>query len=282
MTKKYDEDKRNLLKLGIGGVAAVGFTALSARETQAQLLSTGIDSGSVLAKLKKEGKVRIGYSQTKPWFQKDAKSGNLVGIYYDVAQELAKALEIEAEYHEVTWANATIGLLKGDYDIFGSSLFYTMPRALVVNYIGPMWRKGRLVVTHKDNAGRFKSAADFNKEDVTFSINVGSAEENWVSTTFPKAKIITTTGNITLSAEPMRAKKADLWATGDLDALLFAKKNSSWAHVIEPDNPIGVTANTWAIRYGDPEWKDFLDMWADKMVTSGFMQERYDYYLNKG
>ena len=281
MTKRFDQDKRTSLKVGVGSVAALGLAAAATREAQAQILDSGIDPKSVLARLKKDGKLRVGYSQTNPWFRKDAKSGNLIGIYHDVALELAKALEIEAEFHEVSWANATVGLRKGDFDVFGSSLFYTMPRALVVNYIGPMWRKGRLVVTHKDNADRFKSAADFNNEDVTFSVNVGSAEENWVKTSFPKAKIITTSGNITLSAEPVRTKKADLWATGDLDALLFESKNRSWAHIIDRENPVGLTANTWAIRYGDTAWKFFLDMWADKMVTSGFMQERFDHYLKE-
>jgi ABC-type amino acid transport substrate-binding protein len=260
MTNEHDANKRNTLKLGGAGILAAGLAtaAGSTREAHAQILDSGIDPKSVLANLKKEGVLRVGYSQTKPWFQKSAKTGKLTGIYFDVMEELAKALEIKAEYQEVSWSNATVGLRKGDFDVFGSSLFYTMPRALVVNYVGPMWRKGRLAVTHKDNAGRFKTSADFNKEDVTFSVNVGSSEENWV-----------------------RAKKADLWATGDLDAILFARKNASWAHIIDRDNPSGLTANTWAIRYGDIAWKNFLDMWSDKMVTSGFMQERFDHYLDE-
>jgi len=283
MTNEHDANKRNTLKLGGAGILAAGLAtaAGSTREAHAQILDSGIDPKSVLANLKKEGVLRVGYSQTKPWFQKSAKTGKLTGIYFDVMEELAKALEIKAEYQEVSWSNATVGLRKGDFDVFGSSLFYTMPRALVVNYVGPMWRKGRLAVTHKDNAGRFKTSADFNKEDVTFSVNVGSSEENWVKMNFPKAKVIATSGNIILAAEPVRAKKADLWATGDLDAILFARKNASWAHIIDRDNPSGLTANTWAIRYGDIAWKNFLDMWSDKMVTSGFMQERFDHYLDE-
>ncbi|MBT3361887.1 MAG: transporter substrate-binding domain-containing protein [Rhodospirillales bacterium] len=284
MRKQFDTSRRDMMKLavGAGGVAA-GLAAAggSMREAHAQLLDSGVDSNSVLARIKKENKLRVGYSQTVPWFQKSAKTGGLIGIYHDVAEKLAKALEVEAEYHEVSWANATVALRKGDFDVFGSSLFYTMPRALVVNYVGPMWHKGRLAVVHKDNAGRFKSAADFDNPDVTFSVNIGSSEENWVKTTFPKAKIITTSGNITLAAEPVRAKKADIWATGDLDAVLFARKNSRWAHVVNEKTPIGMTANTWAIRYGDDAWKYFLDMWADHMVTSGYMKERYDHYLGE-
>lgn len=286
MTDHHDPSKRDALRMaaGLGGLGlAAGLLAEAGtvREAHAQLLESGIDPNSVLARVKQEGKLKVGYAQTVPWFQKSAADGKLTGIYYDVVERLAAELEVEAEYQEVTWANATVGLRKGDFDLFGSSLFYTIPRALVVNYIYPLWRKGRLVVTHKDNADRFKSAADFNSPDVTFSVNVGSAEENWVKTTFPEAKVVATTGNITLSAEPVRAHKADLWATGDLDAILFARKNDSWAHIVDSDHPIGLTPNTWAIRYGDTAWKFFLDMWANHMAGSGFVQERYDHYLNE-
>ena len=282
MTQDLDTSRRHMMKLALsaGGMAAgLAAAGTSMREAHAQMLESGVDPDSVLARIKKDNKLRVGYSQTVPWFQKSAKTGQLVGIYYDVAQKLAEALEVEAEYQEVSWANSTVSLRKGDFDVFGSSLFYTMPRALVVNYVGPMWHKGRLAVVHKDNAGRFKSDADFNSPDVTFSVNIGSSEENWVKTTYPDAKIITTSGNITLAAEPVRAKKADIWATGDLDAVLFARKNASWAHIVNEATPIGMTANTWAIRYGDTAWKFFLDMWADHMVASGFMKERYEHYL---
>ena len=277
-------NKRSFLKsaLGIGGVFSLAgaiSTTAPLKDLQAQMLESGIGKDSVLGRIKKDGKIVVGYSQTVPWFQKDAKSGNLQGIYFDVCEQLGHELEVKMEYKEVSWANSTVGLRKGDFDIFGSSLFYTMPRALVVNYINPMWHKGRLVITHKDKAGKFRSAADFNSPDVTFSVNIGSSEENWVKLRFPKAKIITTSGQIALSAEPVRTGKADLWATGDLDAILYQRRNERWAVIIDQENPIDTNANTWAIRYGDPEWKFFLDMWADKMVASGYMKERYEHYL---
>ncbi len=278
--------KRTFMKsaLGLGGLgiaakALGGFG--STGEAYAQLLESGIDEKSVLARVKKEGVLKVGYAQTLPWFHKDAKTNALAGIYYDVVEALAKELEVKVEYSEVSWANSTIGLRKGDYDLFGSSLFYTVPRALVVAYTAPLWHKGHLALTHKDNARRFKSIADFNRPDVTFSINVGTREEHVLKVMFPKAKIITTSGQIVLSAEPVRTKKADLWVSGDLDVLLFAKKNSTWAHVIDSNHPFGRGANTWATRYGDPAWKFFLDMWVDNAVESGLVQQRYDHYFKE-
>lgn len=273
--------KRAFMKtaLGLGGLAAGAALPASGwlREAQAQLLESGIDANSALARVKKGGTLKVGYAQTPAWFYRDAKANKLAGIYFDVAEAFAKELEVKLDYQEVAWANATVGLRKGDFDIFVSSLFYTIPRALVVNYVAPMWHKGHLAICHKDNAGRFKSTADFNKPDVTFSVNVGTREEHVLKMLFPKAKIITTTGQVALSAEPVRAKKADLVVMGDLDTLAFAAKNA-WAHVVDEANPFGRGANTWAVRYGDTAWKFFLDMWADNMVESGFMQERFNYY----
>ncbi|HEV8672522.1 MAG TPA: transporter substrate-binding domain-containing protein [Methylomirabilota bacterium] len=272
--------KRGFMKaaLGLGSVAVT--TRLGGgwlREAHGQLLESGIDPKSVLARVKKDATLKVGYAQTPAWFYKDAKTNKLAGIYYDVAENFAKELEVKLDYQEVSWANATVDLRKGDFDVFVSSLFYTIPRALVVNYVAPMWHKGHLAICHRDAASRFKSAADFNRPDVTFSVNVGTREEHVLKMLFPKAKIITTSGQIALSAEPVRTKKADLVVMGDLDVMAFAAKNS-WAHIVDEGHPFGRGANTWAIRHGDPTWKFFLDMWADNMVESGFMQERFNHY----
>src|SRR3954447_3543992 len=39
------------------------------------MLETGVRDDSVLAKVRKESVLRVGYAQTGPWFYKDAKTG---------------------------------------------------------------------------------------------------------------------------------------------------------------------------------------------------------------
>jgi ABC-type amino acid transport substrate-binding protein len=285
MDEAIDVGKRDLMRTvaTVGVAAGAGLVVGRAviQEAQAQLLESGVDANSVLAKIKKDSGLKIGYAQTPPWFYQDAKTGQLTGIYKDVCDILERDLEIQLEFVEVSFANATVGLRKGDFDLFGSSLTYTVPRALVVNYVGPLWSKGTLAVTHKDFADRFKTIADFNHEDVIFSQNAGSAEESRMQQLFPKAKMTTTTGQLTLSAEPVRAKKAHLFVTGDSDALLLAKRNPGWAVVVDPAHPFDKKPATWAIRYGDPSWKQFLDMWANAMVIGGRVEAVYQDYMAK-
>ena len=57
--------------------------------------------------------MRVGYSQTGPWFYKDAKTGELGGIYKDVVERLAKEMQVKVEWKEVTFQNSTVGLRRG-------------------------------------------------------------------------------------------------------------------------------------------------------------------------
>lgn len=286
MSKEIDSGRRGLLT----GVAMAGATvgaaglltgAGSIREAHAQMLETGISEKSVLAKVRKEGVLKAGYAQTGPWFYKDAKTGEIGGIYKDCVEKLAAEMQIKVEWSEVTFANATVGLRRGDFDLFGSSAVYTMARASSVNYVGPLYSKGTLCLAHKDNAARFKTAADFNDPSVTISVTAGASEEGRIATLFPKAKVVTTTGQVTLGAEPVRAKRADLWISGDSDVILFAKRNSSWAYAVDPDHPFDKRPNTWMIRYGDPEWKAFLDFYATFLVVNGEVQRLFEHHMAK-
>ena len=285
MSEKSTINRRSFMRgaLGAGGtVAAAGAIAasLSIRDAYAQLLKSGISNDSALARMKKTGKLKVGYSQTKPNFYLDAKTNKLRGIFYDATQFLGQQCEVEIEYTEVLWANATVGLRKGDFDLFVSSLTYTVPRGLVIVYAGPIHHKGFIAVTHKDNAGRFKTAADLNRENVTFAVTLGDASGNMVKVDFPKAKIRTIQGQLTLLGEAVRTKQADAFIGGDFDGEVFAA-SADWAHAIDPTHPFNLLPNTWACRYGDPEWKFFLDMFCDRMVSSGFMGERFRAYRDE-
>jgi ABC-type amino acid transport substrate-binding protein len=283
MSNKVDDGKRDFLRQAtlLTAAGAVG-AAMMPETALAQVLETGVREDSILAKCRREGVLRVGFAQTGPWFYKDAKTGELNGVYKDVVEALAKELQIKVDWKEVTFANATIALRKGDFDLFGSSLTYLVSRAIAVDFVGPYYSRGSLLLCHKDNADRFKTAADANKADVTFSVTAGASEEPRIPLLFPaKPKVITATGEISLGAEPVRAKKADVWISGDVDVVLLAKRNDSWAHVIDPGNPLDRRPNTLAIRYGDPEWKSFMDFYGRYLTVNGEVERLLKHHVEK-
>jgi polar amino acid transport system substrate-binding protein len=273
-----DVSKRGLLTgaLAVGaGTTAMSFLS---REANAQLLESGIDKNSVLAKVKKGGTLEVGFAQLPLWFFKDPKTGELRGVYKELVDMLAKDLEMTVNWHEVTFANSTIGLRSGDYDLFGSSATYTVPRATVCNYVGPLWAKGSLAVIRKADADKFKTAADLDNPDVTIAVNAGSSDEQRMPRLFPKAKFIAVAGQYSMAAEPVRGGRAAACIVGDTEAIALARRNPDWAATVEPKNSLDKRPNTWMVRYGDVPWRQFLDTWCGYVVASGEVQRLYDKY----
>ena len=110
MSDTINDGKRDFLRgAAVLGVASGVVAAMSApREAMAQMLETGIREDSSLAKIRKEGVMRVGYSQTGPWFYKDAKTGELGGIYKDAAQHLLVRRETIANRQSVSRETANI------------------------------------------------------------------------------------------------------------------------------------------------------------------------------
>ena len=96
---------------------------------------------------RKEGVLRVGYAQTGPWFYKDAKTGELGGIYKDVVDQLAARLQVKVDCKEVTFANSTVGAaarrlrpVRLVADLHGRA------RARRWTIVGPLYSKGSLLL----------------------------------------------------------------------------------------------------------------------------------------
>ena len=48
-----------------------------------------------------------------------------------------------------------------------------------------------------------------------------------------------------------------------------------------PRSPIDKRPNTWAVRYGDTEWKHFLDFWAVFLTVNGEMERLFKLHMEK-
>ena len=263
-------------------VIGAGLTAMGgARPAAAQLLDTDIDPKSVLAKMGQGQTLQVGYAQTPLWFYKDAKTGELRGVYKDLVEMLAQDLEMKVNWQEVSFADLTVGLRKGDFDLFGSSSIYTVPRSLVADYVGPLWSKGSLALIRREDAGKYKTIADLNRPDVTFSVNAGASEEQRIPLLFPKAKVIAITGQDVMAAEPVRTGRATAFVAGDSDIIVLASHNADWAQIVDVDHPFDKRPNTWMIRYGDPAWRSFLNTWITYVIGNGTVERIYNQYLQQ-
>jgi ABC-type amino acid transport substrate-binding protein len=236
---------------------------------------------SVLAKIKKDGVLKVCYAQLSPESYKDPKTGEWVGVQVDLVQMLADWMKIKIEKVEVTWDVAVVSLGRGDCDLM-SALIYNAPRAMQVNYVRSFWSKPIDALIPKGNPKGFKQSSDLNDAGVKLAVVLGSREHETVQRLFPKATILA-------QRVQNEAQVIDMVKRGDADAAILPvitikwwldiPENGAFGKAAFPDAPFGKAPFGWAVRYGDSDWKDFLDAFSIYVTENDISKKLYDDYL---
>jgi len=239
-------------------------------------------AGSVLAKVKSEGTLKVCFAQTTPDAFKDTRSGKWSGVFVDLTNELADWMKVKVEPVEVTFATVILSLNRGDCDLFGASLLYNAPRAMEIDYIIPFAAKGMNAVIRAGNPKHFTRPEDFNREDVTLAAVAGSRDYEVAKRSFPKAKLLSlnTPTDIQLFEAVRRGDADAAFANGITIRWWLRAPDHDWATVAFADD-FSTQPNGWAIRYGDPAWKDFLDAFARFALANNRAKDLYESYLGR-
>jgi len=237
---------------------------------------------SVLAKIKSEGVLKVCYAQTTPDSYKDPKTGEWTGVFVDIVNEMAAWMKVKVEPVEVQFSTVIMALKRGDCDLFGASLLFNAPRALEINFIRPFAAKGINAVVSKEKAVSIKDVADLNSENITIAVVAGSRDEEVSKRIFPKAKILALQVTTDLAAfDSVRRGDADVALANGITIRWWTKvEGNDWA-VPAFASDFSTQPNGWAIRYGDPDWKDFLDAYANWVVADNKAVQLYDSYLSR-
>ncbi|MBN8875247.1 MAG: transporter substrate-binding domain-containing protein [Rhodospirillales bacterium] len=241
-----------------------------------------VPSNSVLAKVKNEGTLKVCFAQTTPDAFKEPKTGKWTGVMVDLANELADWMKVKIEPVEVQFATVILALNRGDCDLFGASLLYNAPRAMEIDYITPFAAKGMNAVIKADNRKHFTKPEDFNQDGVTLAAVAGSRDYEVAKRIFPKAKLIAlnTQTDIQLFETVRRGDADAAFGNGITIRWWLKSPDQKWATVAFKDD-FSTQPNGWAIRYGDPAWKDFLDSYAQWALANNRARDLYESYLNR-
>ncbi len=241
-----------------------------------------VPSGSVLARVKSEGVLKVCYAQVTPDSYKNPKTGKWTGVFVDMVNELATWMKVKVQPVEVQWSTVILALNRGDCDLFGASLLYNAPRAEEIDYITPFSAKGMNAVIPKGNPKHITSPADFNRKGMTLAVVAGSRDQEVATREFPKAKILAlaTQTDIELFESVRRGDADAAFANGITIRWWLKSPNAGWAGIALP-NDFSVQPNGWAIRYGDPAWKDFLEAFAHWALANNRARDLYEKYLSK-
>ena len=169
----------------IGLIAVIAlFIGISAHKQNSNI--------SLASKVVDSGEIRIGYIVYPPLLFKDATTGKLSGVSYDIVEATAKKLNLKTNWvEEVGWGSAIEGLKTKRYDVLGTQMWPNSARAREAGFsIAPF--NSVIYPYVKTGDIRFNSTlAKLNSADYTVSAVDGELAVFIAKEDFPLAKLNT-------------------------------------------------------------------------------------------
>jgi polar amino acid transport system substrate-binding protein len=265
--QKISEDRRDALRyaLAIGSGAALT-SAMTTSPASAQAAAD-----NTLDRIRANKVLRIAVLPGElPYFNKDLATGNWSGFSIEMANDIAKLLDVKLEYTESTYGNSVLDLQANKIDL-GFALNPTPQRALVVDFtntvfphpFGAMLKKGL----------EAKTWADINKPEVKIAVDVGSANEAVARRFAPNATIKSLKSRDEVMLE-MASGRVDCVVNALVLGLTAIAKNPNLGSYKILQSPSVAVASAMAVRREpDKRWRDFLSVWVDYNRGIGQMRE---------
>ncbi len=269
-----NSQRRDFLKLGMGGIAiagaAAGMAAVGGKQAAAQAASD-----SLLRTIIDRGHLIVGTGSTNaPWhFENDA--GELVGMDITMGRILAKGLFDDAskvEFVKQDPAQRVPNVVTGKVDISIQFMTMSSQRSQLINFSRPYYVEGVALLTRPDadNKTFDKLLAAGSATRVSILQNVDA--ESGVHKVLPEAQVmqIDTQANV---LQALEAKRVDAAAV-DLSTV-------RWLVSRDPNRYFDA-GKTWnamlygaALKQGDLDWLQFVDS-CFSIAMFGHENELYD------
>ena len=205
-----------------------------------------------------------------PYFNKDLASGQWSGFSIEMANDLAKLLDVKLEYVESTYGNSNLDLQSGKIDL-GFALNPTPQRALVVDFCGAVFQHPFGAMLKKGLEA--KTWADINRPEINIAVDAGSANETVARRFAPKATIKSLKSRDEVMLE-MASGRVDVVVNALVLGLTAIAKNPNLGTYRILQTPAVAIASSMAVRREtDKKWRDFLAVWVDYNRGIGQMRE---------
>ncbi|ATZ12462.1 amino acid ABC transporter substrate-binding protein [Erwinia amylovora] len=250
---------KSIATLLLAGMVQFGLSSQALAETE-------------LAKVQSAGTLKIGTEGTYPPFSYHDTSGKLIGFDVEIGREVAKRLNVKAEFVEAKWDGLIAGLDARRYDAVINQVAITAPRQQKYDFSVPYLSSRAVLIVRNDNS-EMKSFDDLKgkKSAHTLTSNFAQLAGHY------GAQIVGTDG-FNQSVDLVASGRADATINDNLSYLDFKKHR--------PDVKVKIAATLPAaedegilLRKGNPELKAAIDKAISDIKTDGTYKRISQHYF---
>ena len=263
---RISEERRDALRYAVAMGGGAALVSAISRPAAAQA-----SADTTLDRIRAEKVLRIAVLPGElPYFNKDLATGTWSGMSIEMANDIAKLLDVKLEYTESTYGNSILDLQSNKIDL-GFALNPTPQRALVVDFTGSVFRHPFGAMLKKGLEA--KTWADINKPAVTIAVDAGSANETVARRFAPNATLKSLRSRDEVMLE-MSSGRADCVVNAlALGLTAIAKNPNLGTYKILQSPSVAIPSSMAVRREPDKRWRDFLSVWVDYNRGIGQMRE---------
>jgi len=215
---------------------------------------------NTLQEITKRGEMRVGYLVFDPCVIKDPRTGELSGIYPDMINQIAKALNVKVSWNETTLANFTAGLESNQFDFSVGPTFITIPRSAAVSFTEPIAYVGNSGVVKTNGSFQPQRIEDLQKPQVRIAVLQGQALEEYVRRNIPNANLIVLSGgDLTAPLVAVSSGQADIGLMNSVTVAQYVSAHPEVTAVLTGTQQIENLPLSWATRHSDLSLLQFLN-----------------------
>lgn len=173
-----------LLVVALAILTTVAFTGCSSSDKKPETGAAAADDS--LSKIKSKGKLVVGLNAEFAPFEFhtmiDGKD-TVAGFDLDLAKAVAKDMGVELEVKELAFDALLTALQNNQVDIVISGVSATEERRKSVDFSEPYYRGVQVLLTTKDNVGKFNSFADLKGKKI--GLQLSSLQDRLMNTLLP-------------------------------------------------------------------------------------------------
>jgi len=218
------------------------------------------------------GRLRVGVIAARPpYFWKE--NGQWTGFCVEMGQDLADALgkqmdrPIALDFVETTWGTVILDIQANRIDVF-FGLSYSEQREQAVHLFGPLYALPEVLLATKGFAPAGVTWATLDKPTNTFSVVLGTTDEQAARRLLPHAQIRAMKG-MAEAVMDVQAGYGQAMVTTVLVGLGAMKDSASFAAMLVPQPTLTQPSHGGTRRDGDGRLGVYLDGWARDYRASG-------------
>jgi ABC-type amino acid transport substrate-binding protein len=215
--------------------------------------------------------LRCGYIPIRPMINKDANTGELSGVSYDLVNQMAQNLGLKVEWvGESGFVSMSEDLDRGRFDMICNTLMPGAKRARALDFSRTLFMMPALLWINGDDMRVGDDLSWANDPEVTFSFIDGIVFDAIARREFPKATI-QNLPELTAQSEQLMdvvTKKADATINIAFEGRQFLQENPG---TIKPasDSPVAHIFYAFPLPKGDYKFKTMIDTALDEMINNG-------------